>query len=78
MKRGDFDIRSYFSPAPPSARRLIEADRDWIESWEPSIPETNVPVGGPRPQKRPGPLHVQSEVRESLLRITVLVGKPHQ
>jgi hypothetical protein len=74
MKRGEFQIGSYFSATPSSAGRLTEAEGEWRESWEPSIPETNVSTGisplGKR--RRSGSRVVQIEIRESMVRVTVL------
>ena len=50
MKRGEFDVHLYLSVVEASTTRHIEAERDWIESWESSIPERYVTqVGSSRP-----------------------------
>lgn len=43
-RRGEFDLGVDFSPTP-SAERLIEAECDWRESWEPSVPQTHTRLG---------------------------------
>lgn len=39
-RRGEFNLSSSLNTLDPSAEHLIEAERDWKESWEPSSTET--------------------------------------
>jgi hypothetical protein len=73
MKRGEFDISAYSCPTPQSARRLMEAERDWMDSWEASIADKAAVSGLSWLQNRrtQSPL-IQIEIDSTMLRVTLL------